>query len=67
MPIRPCVLPVKKMKNASSFGETEDTLMADTFNERRWWIASGKEVTVKKMFEEFPLLLRKPIKVSEDS
>ena len=63
----PFVLPVEKIKSSSSYGETEETLMADTFKERRRWIALGKEVTVKKMFsEEFPLLLRNPIEVSED-
>ena len=62
----PFVLSVEIMTNASSYGETEEILMADTFKERRRWIASGKEVTVKKIFEEFPLLLRNPIEVSED-
>ena len=62
----PFVLPVEKMKSTSSYGQTEETLMADTYNERRRWIASRKEVTVKIMFEEFPLPLRKPIGVSED-
>ena len=62
----PFVLSVEKMKSASSYGETEETLMADTLNERRRWIAWGKEVTIKKMFEKFPLLLRNPIKVSDD-
>ena len=52
------------MKSASHDGETEEQLMADTFNERRKWITSGKEITIKKVFEAFPLLLRNPIAVS---
>ena len=40
--------------------------MADTFNERRRRITSGKGIAVEKIIEEFPLLLRKTIKVIED-
>ena len=62
----PFVLPVEKMKSASNHREIKEKLMADTFNERRRWITSGKGIAVEKIIEEFPLLLRNTIEVSED-
>ena len=52
------------MKGASHYGETEEKLMADTFNERRKWITSVKEIMIEKVLEAFPLLVHNPIAVS---
>ena len=47
----PFVLPVEKMKSASNYREIKEKLMADTFNERRRWITSGKGIAVEKIID----------------
>ena len=54
------------MKSARNYGEIEEKLMSDTFNDRRRWMTSAKGITVGKIFEEFPLFLLNPIEVGED-